>query len=33
MSLEIIRLAQAMQLGYGLEPQDALVFASIDGAL
>lgn len=33
MSLEIIRLAQAMQLGYGLEPQDALVFASIDCAL
>lgn len=32
-SLEIIRIAQAMQLGYGLEPQDALVFASIDGAL
>jgi predicted nucleic acid-binding protein len=33
LSLEIVRLGQAMQLGYGLEPQDAIVFASIDTAL
>jgi predicted nucleic acid-binding protein len=33
LSLETVRLAQAMQLGYGLEPQDAIVFASIDTAL
>jgi predicted nucleic acid-binding protein len=33
LSLEIVRLAQAMQLGYGLEPPDAIVFASIDTAL
>jgi predicted nucleic acid-binding protein len=33
LSLEIVRLGQAMQLGYGLEPQDAIVFASIDTVL
>lgn len=33
LSLEIVRLGQAMQLGYGLEPQDAIVFATIDTAL
>jgi len=33
LSLETVRLAQAMQLGYGLEPQDAIVLASIDTAL
>lgn len=33
LSLEIVRLAQTMQLGYGLEPQDAIVLASIDTAL
>jgi hypothetical protein len=33
LSLEIVRLAQVMQLGYGLEPQDAIVLASIDTAL
>lgn len=33
LSLEIIRLAQAVQLTYGLEPQDAIVLASIDTTL
>jgi predicted nucleic acid-binding protein len=33
LSPEIVRLGQAMQLAYGLEPQDAIVFASIDAAL
>lgn len=33
LSLEIVRLGQAMQLGYGLEPQDAIVMASIDATL
>lgn len=33
LSVEIVRLAQSMQLGYGLEPQDAIVLASIDTAL
>lgn len=33
LSTEIVRLGQAMQLGYGLEPQDAIVMASIDTAL
>jgi hypothetical protein len=31
--VETVRLAQAMQLGYGLEPQDAIVLASVDTAL
>jgi predicted nucleic acid-binding protein len=33
LSVEIIKLGQAMQLTYGLEPQDAMVLASIDTAL
>jgi predicted nucleic acid-binding protein len=33
LSVEIVRLAQSMQPGYGLEPQDAIVLASIDTAL
>jgi predicted nucleic acid-binding protein len=33
LSLEVVRLGQAMQLGYGLEPRDAIVFASIDTVL
>lgn len=33
LSLESVRLAQSMQLGYQLEPQDAIVLASIDTAL
>jgi predicted nucleic acid-binding protein len=33
LSLESVRLAQAMQLGYELDPQDAIVLASIETAL
>lgn len=33
LSVDIVKLGQAMQLTYGLEPQDAIVLASIDTAL
>jgi predicted nucleic acid-binding protein len=33
LSVDIMRLGQAMQVAYGLEPQDAVVMASIDTAL
>jgi predicted nucleic acid-binding protein len=33
LSVDIVRLGQAMQLAYALEPQDAIVMASIDTAL
>jgi predicted nucleic acid-binding protein len=33
LSVGIVRLAQRMQLGFRLEPQDAIVLASVDAAL